>query len=335
MNTLTRFVLSFFFIAFLVVSSGEVVAQQRNEIKAADTSSPRATLKSFIDACNEVYQLVDETGYLNRNSAQQRRLANRVNDCLDMSETPQFARFQRAGEVAVCIKEILDREEIPDWDQIPDIQEIEAAGGFEELSTWRIPGTRITIARVNEGPQKHEYLFSPGTVSRAVDYFESVREEPYRTDGPAVSEGFYDAFLSAPGHPFVARIINNLPESFRKQRILGLAAWKWPGVLLAIFIALTLVSMCYRLQWKLTPRAREKGIFWYWLVLAFPMVTLLVPLGFQHVIQDFLTVRGTPLYLLSFLADLAAVIAAFIVIFCTVNRIAETIIASPESILMA
>ena len=58
--------------------------------------------------------------------------------------------------------------------------------------------------------------------------------------------------------------------------------------------------------------------------------TLLVSSGFQNVIQDFLTVRGTPLYLFSFLADLAAVIAAFIVIFSTVNRIAETIIASPR-----
>ena len=36
MNTLTRFVLSFFLVALLVVSSGDVVAQQRNEIKAAD-----------------------------------------------------------------------------------------------------------------------------------------------------------------------------------------------------------------------------------------------------------------------------------------------------------
>ena len=211
-------------------------AQQRTEIKAADTSSPRATLKSFIEACNEVSELVDEAGYLDRNSADHGRIANRVVDCLNMSETPQFARFQRAAEVAVCIKEILDREEIPNWDQIPDTAEIEAAGGFEKLSTWRIPGTRITIARVSEGPQKHEYLFSPGTISRAVDYFKSLRDQPYRTDGPAVSEGLYDNFLSAPGHPVVAKIIKPLPTSFRRARIFGMAAWKWPGVLLAFVL---------------------------------------------------------------------------------------------------
>ena len=221
-------------------------------------------------------------------------------DCLDMSETPQFARFQRAGEVAVCIKEILDRVEIPNWDQIPDKAEIEAAGGFEELSTWRIPGTRLTIARVGEGPQKHEYLFSPGTTSRAVEYFYRIRDQPYRTEGPAVSEGLYDNFLSAPGHPLVAKIIGPLPKSFRQARVFGMAAWKWPGVLLAIVVALALVVTSYRLQWKLTPRAQEKGTIVYWLTLAFPIVALLVLLGFQVVIEDYLTVRGTPLYVVSF-----------------------------------
>ena len=307
-----------------------VSAQLPTEIKAADTSSPRATLKSFIDAGNEVAELVDETGYLDRNSAEHARLANRIFDCLDMSEAPQFARFQQAAEVAVCIKEILDRVEIPNWDQIPGRSEIEAAGGFEKLSTWRIPGTRLTIARVSDGPQKHEYLFSPGTISRAVNIFENVRDQPYRTDGPAVSEGLYDDFLSAPGHPFVARIIGTLPESIRKTRMFGLATWKWPGVLLAIVIAVILFVISYRLLWKLTPRAQEKGIFLYWLTLAFPIVAVLVPLGFHVVIEDLLTVRGSPLYLLSFFARLTTLCAIFVLVVSVANRIAESIIASPR-----
>ncbi len=44
-----------------------------------------------------------------------------------MSELPAFAREERAGEVAACLKEILDRVELPAWDQIPDTTEIESA----------------------------------------------------------------------------------------------------------------------------------------------------------------------------------------------------------------
>ena len=39
-------------------------------------------------------------------------LAQRVLDCIDDSQLPAFARMERAGEVAVCLKEILDRGRI-------------------------------------------------------------------------------------------------------------------------------------------------------------------------------------------------------------------------------
>lgn len=314
----------------LALLSSPVAAQQRTELKVADTSSPRDTLKSFIDACNEVNDLINEAGFFDRDRSKHVRLSNRIIACLDMSETPQFAQFQRSSEVAVCLKEILDRVEIPDWEEIPDTQEIQAAGGYEKLSTWRIPGTRITIARADEGPQKHEYLFSPGTVNRAVEYFESIRDQPYRTEGPAVSEGLYDWFMSAPGNPTVAKLVATLPESFRKQRFLGMAAWKWPGVLLATFVASALILISYRLQWTMTPRAREKSIFRYCLTIVFPVFAMLVPSGFRYGIQTYLTVRGDPLLLLSFLSGLAAVLAAFVVVFAVVNRVAESIIASPR-----
>ena len=140
-------------VLFLAMGTGSVMAQQSGDIKAADTSSPRDTLRSFVDACNELYRLIDTSPkYYDRADPEHIAIAERALDCIDDSELPAFARLDRAGEAAVCLKEILDRVKLPPWEQIPDRAEIKGAGGLERLSNYRIPDTRITISRVEQGP---------------------------------------------------------------------------------------------------------------------------------------------------------------------------------------
>ena len=308
------------------------VARDYEKIKAADTSSPRATLKSFIDACNEANRIIHADKYFDRTAPEHAAIGTRIIDCLDVSELPAFTREQRAVEAAICLKEILDREELPRWEEIPDIEAIEAAGGLEKLSNWRIPGTRITISRVEEGSHRHEYLFSPGTVDRAVEYFKQIESKPYREegDGPEVSEDLYRWYMSAPGHPALAAIVERLPESMRFGRTLGLANWKWPGILVMLLIAITIMVTAYRLQAFFTKRSREKGLIRYWLSLLFPIVAMLTPLVFMHVAERYLTVRGMPLYIINFSAITTTMLAAIVVVFATTTRIAESIIASPR-----
>jgi MscS family membrane protein len=309
-----------------------MVAREYDKIKAADTSSPRATLKSFIDGCNEIHELICSTKHFDRDAPEHASVVARIVDCIDTSELPAFAREHRSGEVAVCLKEILDREELPRWEEIPDFEDIEAAGGFAKLSYWRIPGTRITITRVEKGARRHEYLFSPGTVDRAVEYFKQIESKPYREegDGPKVSEDLYRWYMSTPGNPALATVVNRLPESVRFGRTLGLANWKWPGILVMLLIAITLMAMAYRLQVSLTTRWREKGLIPYWLSLLFPIAAMLTPMLFGHVAERYLTVRGMPLYIVNFAATTATLLAAVIVVFATTTRIAESIIASPR-----
>jgi len=323
-------VLLFLLVATFFLASGSAAAQESNVIRAADTSSPRATLQSFIDACNEIDRLIRAQKYFDRTTPEHAELAERVMDCIDMSELPAFAREQRAGEVATCLKEILDRIELPPWEEIPDTEDIDAAGGFEKLSHWRIPGSRITIARVEEGPQRHEYLFSPGTVDRAVDYFKHIRSKPYRTEGPKVSKDLYRWFVSAPGHPTLAAIVSRLPEQIQRGQILGLATWKWPGLLVALLVAVALIVIAYRLHAYFTRRWRGKGLFRYWLTILFPIAAMLVPLVFEYVAHNYLTVRGMSLYVISFASTATSLVAAMVVVFAVSNRIAESIIASPQ-----
>ncbi len=313
-------------------ASDSAIAQERNDIKAADTSSPRATLKSFIDVCNEIHRVIQAKKYLDRTAPEHAELSARALDCIDMSELPAFAREELAGEVAVCLKEILDRVELPPWEDIPGSEDIERAGGFEKLSHWRIPGTRITIARVEEGPHRHEYLFSPGTVERAVTYFRHIESKEYRKEGsgPEVSKNLYQWYVSVPGHPALAAIVSRLPERMQRGRTWGLANWKWPGLLVVLLIAIAVMVVAYRLQASFTRRWRGMGVARHWVTILCPIVAMLVPFAFEYITQHYLTVRGTPLYIVSFFASTTAFIAALVVVFGVSNRVAESIIALPQ-----
>ena len=318
-------------VSFAVLLSGNLVlgGEKAPQFRPADTSSPRATLKSFIDSCNELHRRIQARKYMDRTSPQNRQLARRILDCLDVSELPEYAREANAAEVAACLKEILDRVELPPYEEIPDAETIDATDGMEVLSRWRIPGTRITIRRVDQGPQRHEYLFTPGTVGRAVEYYEDMRYLPYRTTGPEVSEGLHQWYFSAPGHPAVAALLERLPEWTRERRF-GLTIWKWPGILLSLLLAIFLMSAAYRLQSFFAAKWRGKGLFRYWLTILFPVAAMLIPAGFKYVADHYMTVRGTPLYVVSFAANLATFLAALVVVIGVSNRIAETIIASPR-----
>ena len=330
MSTLRRRVCLFIIPVCLSVCADVVIAQPTRQFKAADTSSPRDTLRSFLDACNELCDRIRETGCNDRDRMDFRRVAQRATDCIDASELPVFARDQRTGEVVAALKEILDRVELPPWEQIPDAEAIQAAGGFEKLSRWRVPDTRITIARVEEGPQKHEYLFSTGTVDRSVTYYREILPRPYRTDGPKTSAQFYQWYVSAPGHPLLGAIVERLPERMRFGTTLGLTNWKWPGVIVLFVVAIVLMWTLYKLHFKFSKRMFGENIIKYCLTLVFPIGAMLVPWVFEYVSERYLTVRGAPLYIMSFCSNLAFMLAAVVVLFTASKRIAEAIIASPQ-----
>jgi MscS family membrane protein len=306
------------------------LAQESRRIQAADTSSPRDTLRSFIDSCNEVNEYIQEKNFFDRSSEKFNDVGVRVIDCIDMRELPAFAREARAGEVAVCIKEILDRSELPPWEDIPDKEDIAAAGGQEKLSGWRIPGTRITIARIEDGPQKHEYLFSEGTVNRAVSIFKGIESRPYRTTGPEVSPNLYRWYVSTPGHPFLGAIVSRLPERMQHGRTLGMANWKWPGLIFIVSITIAVMVICYKLQFKFTAKTKGKSIVKYCLTIVFPVIAMLAPWYMGYVAERYLTIRANPLYYISFLANLTVILASNIVVFAAASRVAEGIIASPR-----
>jgi MscS family membrane protein len=327
---LRNVLVSTLFIVCVVVPLTPGNAQSFDKASVADTSSPRATLRSFIDATNSISDLVKGKGFIRRSSPSVQQLGESVIDCLDTSNLPTFAAELRATEVAVCIKEILDRQQLPPWEQIPDIEAIEAAGGFEQLSTWRVPGTRLTIARVEQGERKHEYLFSAGTVDRAVGYYRSMASRPYRQSGPKTSPGLYQWYMSAPGHPLIADWVSRLPDRMRFGQSFGLINWKWPGLLISLLIAGALLVLCYSIYIAFFNRARTRGVFASWLLMVFPLAAISIPYLFVSFAENYLIVRGSPSYVIGFLSTVVTTMAAVFIVFAFGNRIAESVIASPR-----
>ena len=143
-----------------------------NPLTPADTSSPRATLSGFIDAVNKGHaQLKDILkSYLSSSrlylSDEERMEVDRLFDnvalarrTLNLSELPAALMLTESFS-RICIlqlKEVLDRLELPALESIPDAAAMES----KKFKRWTLPGTEITIARVEQGPRAGEYLFSP------------------------------------------------------------------------------------------------------------------------------------------------------------------------------
>lgn len=311
----------------LLLHGASAKAQNSNLIRPADTSSPRATLTSLIDSSNEFHAISQRDRYFERSLPEHRALGRRVIDCLDDSVLPEFAREEKASEAAVCIKEVLDRVELPALEDIPDVKMIEAMEGG--LDRWRIPGTRLTIVRIDEGPRRHEYLFSGGTVLRATEYYEDMRNIPSRTSGLATSPGLRNWYITAPASPLIGKLVSQLPSAAR-ERVSGLAYWQWFGLTFSIVITLALIALAYRLQRTCVLRFKDDRPFLYALSIVFPILAVIIPLLLGYGVREYVSLRGNWLYAVEFAVNLLELCTSIILIFSIVNRVTTVVLSSPS-----
>jgi MscS family membrane protein len=294
-------------------------------LEAANTSSPRATLQTFLDGCNEVYGLISERGGRYRAAKTATPAVNRIFRCLDLSQVPPALQKYTAGEVAVCLKEVLDRIELR-LDDAPGPAELEAEDG--ELKAWRVPHTEITIARAEEGPRKGQFLFNPETVERAVEFYERVEDMDYQ-DRPDVSRGFMDWYLSEPGWMIPVAWIHAMPQ-WTRERFLAVTVWQWVGLVLTLSLGLAAMWLAYWLGRQRAEAFRRYSLVRYWLTLAFPLAAMLVPQLVEYFLARQLAIRGPVMAGLAVGLDLVFLVAAIVVVFSAASRLAEAIIASPK-----
>ena len=157
-----------------------------NPLKRADTSSPRDTLHSFLAELDILIDDLQPNGQVT--SAAGYRAYQRAISTLDFSTTPNGNARMIMTERLLLLQEILARIELPPNNEIPGDDEVAQPA----LNKWTIPGTGITIQRIENGPRAGEFLFSAGTVQRLHRFYRQVKHLPYK---PGATPGMYEAVL--------------------------------------------------------------------------------------------------------------------------------------------
>ena len=246
-------------------------------LEPADTSSPRATLRSFREnfehAFRDFYKLNDFKFH--------RKVPHlRAIRTLDTSKLPPEQAKRLAGEAAILLNEVLDKVKLPLSEEVPDAAAMRALPAGEPRR-WQVPGTEITIERIEEGPRRGEYLFSSDTVDGVREFYDRARNLPYQL---GAMENLYHRLRIQGKAP--AKFIESLPD-WAKSIFWGQAAWKWMVMVLAVGLWVLVVYILRRLA---RPRDQEPH---YWLRFFFTFAMLPLTSGLRWFIDQKLLIIGT------------------------------------------
>lgn len=335
----------------------------RNRLRPVDKSSPRSTLEGFLDSVNRAYALVMDAEAklgatppgITRDEARDielkvDNLIERAMATLDLSQVPAALRKDVGLEAVIQLKEILDRMTLPPIDAIPNARMVLAAREKASASSsqaaaplrWRYPNTAIEIVEITEGERQGQFLFSAGSVERIDDYYAEVQDFPYRRDSygtfddqylsPGKSEGFYDYYISTPGHlipsaVFWGRWVEDWPD-WLKEIYLGQTVWQWIALVLVVLIAGLVSYMVFLVLTRLAARAHAPMNAW---------LTVLAPITIAYVVYvavqllaDEVNVTGIALAAVTTGGQAIIFALAAWAVFGLCKAVAETIIATPR-----
>jgi MscS family membrane protein len=205
-----------------------------------DTSSPRATLRSFSDTVDRIFFNLTSAERTLALRAETRHLIQQAFTCLDMSSVAPTLVDSEGRQAIVCLKEVLDRISLPAAADIPDA----AAAKADGLKRWRLPGTEIMLTRISEGPREGDFVFSADTVTQAERFYELIRLLPYRSD--AGSPGLHEAYVTLGGWMIPETFIRGLP-AWAHAKILGETLWQWTATLLLLMASTAAVWHAWNL----------------------------------------------------------------------------------------
>ena len=315
-------------LSILLATSLNAATPSRPEhpLEPAATSSPRACLFSFIDTMNQAYALTQGQGRSHMSVIQRRAIVEKIGRHLDISDIPEYIRMQETAEAATCLKEILDRVDIPKPSQIPGDDQAELP------RRWRVPHTDLIIERAEAGPQQGEFLFSAHTVKQSPHFYSQIKDYPYRKKGPEISEDLHRWFTRSPGQIQLAWVVDRLPSLFRSQWGAH-AVWQWLGLSLTLSLGFGLMIFVLRFgRWRAHQFLGNNHTLRYVLTLIFPLAVLLIPLRMKYVIRYNLILNGTTLRVTDFLLGLVLLCAIMAVVWAVMNRISAVVMASPRFI---
>jgi MscS family membrane protein len=273
-------------------------ATDNHPLRPPDTSSPRATLSGFIETTDDIYRVMRDvlesyagSGRLFLDRSEHKRQVSALKngpkaaEYLDLSNIPPVLRDTVTVERLVQLKEILDRIDIPSPADIPDQEQMARSA----TKRWRLPNTEIDIVLIDKGPRAGEYLVSAATVDRLPEFYDRIKDLPYKPglgeqlDAAyrALSGGgsgtIYDGLLNSPvGLSFIIppRWMLVLPQ-WAKDRVLGAAAWQWLGLGVGLVIGALVILAGHRIGRRSEDEAQDVPAR-RWQSLALPLAIIVV-----------------------------------------------------------
>lgn len=245
------FALMIFLILFCTQSIAQTDTDQQSEAPAlksfdwVDTSSPRATLKSFLLGTDRYRELIRDNGFTEHNWRELSNIGKQAERLFDLQEVPKGFRSDVTLEIMVLIREVLARVGVPNPEEIPDEDTMTERIADGKSSVYRLTATPFEIARTESGPYQGRYQFTIDTVVHAREFFEEIKSYPI-IKGQERSSGFYDAFFLSPGPGIPHSWVTILP-AWTKREIMRQNLWQWSFLVLAAILYAAAIAATYLL----------------------------------------------------------------------------------------
>lgn len=271
--------------------SGATTRAQGNPLEPLDTSSPQATYVSFTEQVRVLEDLLmayqqDRTG---ANQAAFDAALEKVESLFDFSDVADANQSEVVKASFARLADILNRVPPPDVGQIPDADDVAAAaengrtiisGSLAEgdgavlaadggITDHTLPGTEITITRIEEGPRAGDYVFSADTVAHLTEWRQEVDGLPVN-DGVRVRDWVREE-AEFTGHLVPRSLIDALPDTAGRD-LLGSPLWKLIVDVVIIALVALLSVVWHRVVGQ---RGEPNTLRWYVLRLTTPTVLIL------------------------------------------------------------
>ena len=131
----------------------------RSLLHPANTSSPRDTIVSFIKLTQRFYNLISSEDYSVDDRAEVMHLFGEIQDFFDMREVPPSLRADYASAAGIYLREVIDREGLPDYLHIPGEIAMRDAIADGQPPRWQIPVSLLKLSGSIVGPRRGATCF--------------------------------------------------------------------------------------------------------------------------------------------------------------------------------
>ncbi len=297
-----------------------------NLSKPVETSTPRATIESFLnltDLIGRRYNSYKE----NPTPETQKALmdaSSKTLALLDLREMPDAARREKGIEAFLLIWEVVARLDLPALKDIPDrTLKTDGTERSEPLKRWRIPGSEITLALIDNGAQTGEYLLSADTVKHASESYESVEHLPYKQ--PVPIKDLFKSAQTLTGWMISPAWTEKFPH-WATVSIMGQVSWKWLALILCFGGSFKLLFMLFLLSYSQTEPQRIPKFPRY---LILPLCSFGVGLVLSYFLHYQINVTSTASTISDYLIEINYGIATVWLVWVIADWIAEAAIESP------